>query len=414
MKKLFSIEILWTFIISTWLLLAPMVSAADHYILNFESPQTTVKLYLSIDPDTEVDEASGSQEDQEPSSGLLSSDNAKTRKPKTIGGLPISETKPSAQRQTLGLTPAADENQECGAVGGLPVSRAIEVVSSSATAPSRASDDGVRATASDRPLTSQPAAVSKHSVYKLPTGTATVTAWLERIESGASVPVIHIPLNQLQTLVRLFASLVAMEADEMYACQPYPRCGICVSDPEALEHNCLMQCSCGNQVCDSVVNPSWSRGKYVVLSALCLTGIGSGAGFGAGMTKFGAGCLTSGLFSSALAALYFSHTRFSNQFQVSFTFDSASSILDIDRLQQIRLMLQCTGGYDLVSYTLGETSQTLSFNIWTSKAVNADQLKTWFDNRNQQWSGPYQIEICPISRPTSIEPSDTDTRETKL
>ncbi|WP_257274416.1 hypothetical protein [Endozoicomonas sp. SESOKO4] len=206
-----------------------------------------------------------------------------------------------------------------------------------------------------------------------------------------------------------------MEADEMYACQPYPRCGIFVSDPEALEHNCLMQCSCGgNQVCDSVVNPSWSRGKYAVLGALCITGISSGAGFGAGMTKFGAGCLTSGLFGSALAALFFSHTRFTNQFQVSFTFDSDSSILDIDRLQQIRLMLQYTGGYDLVSYSLGETSQTVSFNIWTSKAVNADQLKTWFDNRNQQWSGPYQIEICPISRQTSFEPSDTDTRETKL
>ncbi|WP_252176180.1 hypothetical protein [Endozoicomonas sp. 4G] len=269
------------------------------------------------------------------------------------------------------------ENEECGAAGGLPVSQPGETVSSSVSVSFPDFSDRTETTAVAEPLTTQPMAGSTHSV-EYQTGNALVSASLESGEGNGRVPFFHLPASQLKDFVRVFASLVTMNANKMYTLRPFPRCGPFVFDSEA--------------------NPSWFYGKIAVFPSLFLTAAGSVSGFamgGAPSAGIGAGCLVAGLVYSAANAWYYSRTRFPNQFQVSFTF-SLSHL--IDDLQHIAAMLQCSGGYDLMWFSLNEqqSRQTIRFNVRMPQAVDANQLKVWLESRNQRLANPFQIAVCAI------------------
>ncbi|WP_252180350.1 hypothetical protein [Endozoicomonas sp. 4G] len=381
MKKLFSIEILCFFVTTVALLLSPSVSAANNYVLKFKTPEHTIELYLTVDPDTDPDQLLETQGQEEQLNELLPGENRDNQGPETVGGLPVSGPAPFPQSQPSGLT-AAGQNacQEHGAVGGLPAPLVCRVSSQPVSN-------------CPRPVTSQPGFNSRPSI-DVPTGNHGVRASVERLESDVNVP-LHIQEGQLKAFVRLFAALAAMEADQMYTNPHFTRCGNCINTPAPSDATSEWKWSCGDLVCDSVVNPSWRYWKYGIGSLLGLTGTGTGVAFGTGAITVGAIALPSGFLLSGLVAFVGSYTEFPNQLQVSFTFDSQN--LDIDRLQQIRIMLQCSGSYHLLSYSMDGNSQTLTFNVQTTNAVDADQLSEWLDESNLQFENAFNIEVSSTS-----------------
>ncbi|WOG25479.1 hypothetical protein [Endozoicomonas sp. 8E] len=203
-----------------------------------------------------------------------------------------------------------------------------------------------------------------------------------------------------------------MEADEMYSNRPFYRPN-CVSDPEAVEPSSQLSCLCGNHICNSEVNPSWSYMKYALVGTLLVTGGVSGAGFGVGIPELGGGCLGAGLVALGLEALFFSHTNFPKEFQVSFTFSSSN--LEIETLQHMLPILQYSGSYELLSFSLNEqnASNTLSFRLRVTNAVNADQLTNWLETRNQQLANPFEIEVSSTGEPTDNEQVDNKQADNK-
>ncbi len=286
----------------------------------------------------------------------------------------------SAQGQSLKLS-SVDLNQpvECEAIGGLSVSQTSGPAQSPVLVHIFDSDNERESTPLVEPLTSQPVAGSKNLVHFVPTEIRNVYLHLERREENDSVYWIRVPSKQLPEFIRVFASLVAMEAKDLYTHLPFPRCG--------------------SFVCNSIANPSWYRGKFALLTSLILTSAGTGFGYGIGISNLGTGTLAGGLLSLPVITLLYSYTRFPRQFQVGFTF--SSSKLEIYSLQLIEIMLKCTGGYELVSFRLNEhhNSQTLVFNVRMPSAVDDNQLRTWLESRNHQWADLFQIEVSSISVP---------------
>lgn len=410
MKKISSIKRLCSFFTALLFLLTPTISVADNFVLNFKTSRALVKVYLSVESDTktvadDLTPAPGSQGDY---SELPTHENTESQRSDMVGGLPVTGRIPSAQSHSSGLTSAADDTgQEQGAVGGVPTSPANGAVSLPVSVSFFDSDNRAESTTPEQPLTSQPAAMSRRSAEFLPTGSASVSAWLEREDRGAGEPFVHINENQLKTFIHVFARLVAMKADEMYSTPPFSR-PHCVSDPEAIEPDHQLSCLCGNYICNSEVNPSWSYMKYAVALTFLATGAVSGVGFGIGIPELGGGCLGAGLIALGLEGLFFSHTTFPKEFQVSFTYNSSN--LEIDTLQHMLPILQYSGSYELLSFSLNEqnASHTLSFRLWVTKAVNAEKLTNWLDTRNQQLANPFEIEISSIGEQADKEPVDKE------
>ncbi|WP_422475053.1 hypothetical protein [Endozoicomonas sp. ALB032] len=374
MKKFLIIEALFHFVTTTVFLTAPMVLAADDYVLNFKTSKTLVKVYLSIDPDRKTDEVSQACGLQGHSFVLPNVDNSASRNSKKAEGLPIFNS-PFSRVHAPGMTPFYnDETEERGAVGGLPIAVSLFELEFEFD-----SDDEDESSPPAQPLTTQPVAVSTHSIQNLQTGRASVSAWLERVEMADDAPSIHVPSTQLNAFVRVFARLVAMEPKEMNTYQPFTRCGIFV--------------------CDSTANRIWKYGKFVPFFALILTAASSSAAFAEGAPILAAVSLAAGLLITSASTLFYSLTHFPNQFQVNFTFSSNN--FEICNLQRIAIMLKYSGGYELVSYILDDQhdSQTLRFNVRMPDAVDANQLKAWLESHNHHWASPFQIGVSDISRP---------------
>ncbi|WP_257279701.1 hypothetical protein [Endozoicomonas sp. ISHI1] len=396
MKKLFrGVGVLHSSVIVLAFLLTSMVSVAGEYVLNFQTLQRNVKLYLSVIPDTETDGPSGAQGLQEQPSQFLpnadtESQSPKRQKPETIGGLPVSESSPSARHTLPELTSSGnDENKECGAAGGLTASQACKAVSSPVSVTLIDSDDR-ESSSITQPLTTQPGAGP--TINLLQTGTNAAYAWLERGVPGEDVQFFQMPSSQLQEFVMVFASLVAMNAGEIYTRRPFLRCG--------------------RYIFNSDVNPSWSRGRCVTPCMFVVGAAGTGGGLGAGLQGLGYGFLTAGLLSTLCTACLFSHTRFHNQINVSFTLTSNNLSIgqEIYNFKQIVKVLQCSGGYNLVSFQRdrGSHKQTLTFNVRVPDHMSNSHLKAWLERSNQQLIRPFQIDVRSISDPTNIFEPRTD------
>ncbi|WP_448216969.1 hypothetical protein [Endozoicomonas sp. 2B-B] len=400
MKKLYLIRVSFSFVITVLLLLTPPASVAEHFLLVFQSPQTVVRVHLSVPLDTEANQASVEQGLQEQPSGLLPSDDREDQKYTTVGGLPISEPAPSPQAQPSDLASGGnDENQEPGAVGGLPVSTESQFTDltyiindegqNSGGLPSPVSlhfiepDDGTGATSS-LPLTTQPTATSKEYIRPLPTKSSSVSSWLERVEDGGGAFFFEGSPDQLDEFVVLFASLVATEAKEMHSCQPFTRLR--------------------SYICDSDVNPRWYRGRIAVLTESIAIAAVTSVGFSMGIPALGGTCLSTGICIPP-SILMLSRAWFPNRFQVSFTFRSNNLLMseEINHLQQIVNLLQCTGGFNLVSFHFNErtSTQTLRFIVQVPDTVNAGNLRGLLERQNQQLTNPLQIKVSAIGEPTT-------------
>ncbi|WP_257279702.1 hypothetical protein [Endozoicomonas sp. ISHI1] len=383
MKKLCKPELFCSFVTACAFLMTTTASEAGYYVLNLKTPQTNVKVFLSVEPDTETDARSEAQDEQEQSFSLLSGDNAEGEKFKTVGGLPVSESTPSAQSQPPELTSSDnDENQECGAVGGLPVPQSCEAISSPISVCLIDSNDRVESNTTDQLLTTQPTIVSTPTIRYLETGRARVAAWLERGVACDTIRFYQISSGMLEKFVLMFARLVAMEADEMYTCQPFVRFN--------------------NYIFDSSVNPRWYRGRIAIFVELLDTAILAGIGFTYGIPGLGIGGLIAGGLFIPLTACYSGYTRFTNQFLVSFTFNSNNLLIsqEIYNLQQqIVKILQLSGGFNLLAFRFDQSSasQTLTFNVRMPKSVNARRLRLWLVNRNHHLGAPFQIEVSSVS-----------------
>lgn len=425
MKKLCSIKVLCSFVVALIFLLTTMVSMADNYVLNFKTSQTHVKVYLSIDPETNTD---GAPEEQATATGMSPDDVSGSHEHKTVGGLPISGPPPSVQSQPRDLTSIGSDgdrepetvdgiiqgllsdltmvehaiDQELGATGGPPVSPQTQPLDLRSTGidldqqpgavrrwPASSpvsvtiidSIDAADSTSAAQPLTNQPDDASVHSVHYLKTGSSIVYAWLERGEvSGGNR--FHISANELKAFVRMFASLVAMKVNKMRSWKPFPRFSTYVFNSEA--------------------NPTWSCGKFAVLSTFLAVAAGTGTGFGTGVSGLAYGSLVAGGVFTPLCTCFFSHTRFPNPFQVSFTFSSNQLLIsqEIYDFQQIVNILQCSGGYELVSFSLDEqnASQTLTFNVRVPDNVDAKQFQNWLESKNQQLANPFQIKVSSMGK----------------
>ncbi|WOG25478.1 hypothetical protein [Endozoicomonas sp. 8E] len=374
MKKLMLIKVLFNIVTAAVFLLAPKVSAADYYVLNFKTSRTLIKVSLFIGPDRVIDRVSQACRPQGHSFVLPDVDTSGNRKSRKAEGLPIFKSSFSKVHPS-GLTPFYnDETEDRGAVGGLPIAVSLFELEFEFD-----SDDEGEPPSPAQPITTQPEAITTHSIQNLKTGRASISAWLERAEMLDDAPLIHIPSNQLNAFVSAFARLVAAEPKEMNTYQPFTRCG--------------------SFVCDSAANRLWKYGKFVPFSALFLTAASSTAAFAMGAAGFGAGSLAAGSLFASVSGLFYSHTHFPNQFQVSFTFSSSN--FEICILQQIAIMLKYSGGYELVSYSSDDQhgSQTLRFNVRVSDAVDASQLKAWLESHNHQWGSPFQIEVSDLSGP---------------
>ncbi|WP_422137895.1 hypothetical protein [Endozoicomonas sp. ALC020] len=398
MKKLYLIRVSFSFVITVLLLLTPPASVAEHFLLVFQSPQTIVRVHLSVPLDTEAAQASVEQGLQEQPSGLLPSEDQKYT---TVGGLPISEPAPSPPpvRPSDFTSGANDENQEPGAIGGMPESTESQfsdltyIINDEGQnlggLPSPVSlhfidpHDGTASTSS-LPLTTQPTAASKEYIRPLQTKSASVSSWLERVEDDGGAFFFEGSPDQLDEFVVLFASLVATEAKEMHSCQPFTRLR--------------------SYICDSDVNPRWYRGRIAVLTESIAIAAVTSVGFSMGIPALGGTCLSTGICIPP-SILMLSRAWFPNRFQVSFTFRSDNLLMseEINHLQQIVNLLQCTGGFNLVSFNFNARTsiQTLRFIVQVPDTVHAGNLRGLLERHNQQLTNPFQIKVSAIGEPTT-------------
>ncbi|WOG25477.1 hypothetical protein [Endozoicomonas sp. 8E] len=284
------------------------------------------------------------------------------------GGPPVSTQSQPLDFRSTGI----DLDRQPGAVRRWPASSPVSVSFID-------SIDAADSTSSAQPLTNQPDDVSVHSVHYLKTGSSIVYAWLERGEVSGGKQ-FHFPANELKAFVRIFASLVAMKVNKMRSCKPFLRFSTYVFSSEA--------------------NPTWSCGKFAVLSTFLAAAAGTGTGFATGISGLAYGFLVAGSIATPLSTCLFSHMRFPNQFRVSFTFTSSHLLIsqEVYDFQQIVNILQCSGGYELVSFILDEqnTSQTLTFNVRAPDNVDANQFQNWLESKNQQLSNPFQIKVSSM------------------
>ncbi|WP_252180096.1 hypothetical protein [Endozoicomonas sp. 4G] len=416
MKMLRNLKILCSYITAVIFLLTPTASVANNYVLHFKSSRAEVKVRLSVTPDTEVDgppadgqeletigglPISGSTSPAQPPPEVTSGDGAEIQESETADGLPTArksgsvEITPAPQEETEAFeelpldqesgTPPSQE--ECGAVGGVPDSQSV-----TASSPVIVTlidhiniHDGTESVSSIQPIANQPDTddASTLNIRSLETGSATVSAYLQRGNTGkANLPVYVVPENELQNFVRTFASLVARKGSEMHTTQPFVRYG--------------------NLICNSDANSRWSYGRFATPFIFLAAAAGTASGFGIGMPGLAYGSIVTGGVFTPLSACLFSHTRFPNQFRVSFTFSTNGLTMtqEIHTLQQIAKLLRVSGGFNLASFTRQEESQTLTFNVRVSSSVNAERLTSLLETDNQKLTNPFSINVSANGKPT--------------
>ncbi len=388
-KKHYNLKFLWNFITVVAILLMPTTSLAGYYVLNLKSPKANVKVFLSVEPDTDTDGPSEAQGLQEQSSKLLSSEN---REPETIGGLPVSESMHSAQRPpTESASDDTTENQEYGAVGGLPVAQGDAAISSPISVSLMASINETKSNASPLPLVTQPDTTSTPTIRYLETGSATVQTWVERAVASDAARFYQIPSSRLKEFVLTLARLVATETSEIHSFQPIVRYG--------------------RYVCNSDLNPSWYIGRIAILTLFLATSASTASGFAMGIPVLGPVSLTTEVCCTPYATYRLSRTQFPNQLQVSFTFNSNSLVVseETHHLQQIVNILQSSGGFNLVDFSFdpldGQSArQTLTFNVRAPASMSAPHLQGLLEQSNERFGRPFKIQVSAIGEPICKKP----------
>ena len=231
----------------------------------------------------------------------------------------------------------------------------------------------------------QPEAIrSLHGVV-VPTGNASVSAWLEDGSPGEEPqrsPVFRVPGNRVEEFALLIVSLMSMSGEQIQTCGP--------------------MCRQGNYVFDSSVNPCWKWGRCVVPAIGLATSGGTYAGFSLGIKGLGAGCLTAGGIYTPISTWLLGYTPFSSVYQVSFSFNWSSLPVTWEQvvyLRQVASMLQRTGEYSLMASSLNSLrrEQVLTFRVRMPTGVSADQLETWLGDLNRQYGNRFRINISPVS-----------------
>ena len=268
-----------------------------------------------------------------------------------------------------------------------------------AAQPQQEDEPGARLIDSDCPAENPEAATPPGTMVA--TGICGVVAWLQDASPDAQsreqgAPVYQIPESRLGEFSRLMVGLLGMSRDEQVrTLRPVVRMG--------------------SYIFDSVVNPRWIHGRWIVpFVGLSTLGVG-----GSGLALDNGGVISAGfamaLLFTPIAIWITSHTPLENEYEVSFSFNWGSyevTWAQVTYLEQIvrilRRTVQNDGDYNLIASTFSRVSQNqvLTFRVRTIRSVTEEGLRALFESQNQGCNDRFEINVSKYTADQTTRPAN--------